>query len=85
MLNYFKILQCMAKSSAGHEQVSLKPMHKERTVTLIFDLATWFLLVTHYLAMIIICTKLLSNPTMHDKVIGQTQTLPVSLNHMQKV
>ena len=57
---FFKIPPRMTKYLAGHEQVSLKPMHKvkKRTVTLTFDLATWFLFVTHYLIMIIICAKL---------------------------
>ena len=45
-----------------------------RTVTLNFDLAIWFLFATHRLVMIIICAKLFLNPTMHDKVIGQTRT-----------
>ena len=57
-------------------KVSLKLMHKvyEWTVTLTFDLAIWFLFVTHRLIMIIICAKLFSNPTMHNKVMGQTLT-----------
>ena len=64
----------MTKLLAGHEQVSLKPMHNvyERTVTLTFHLATWFLFATHHLIMIIICAKLFSNPTMHKKVMGRT-------------
>ena len=45
-----------------------------QTVTLTFDLATWFLFVTHWLVMIIICAKLFSNPTMLNKVMGRTQT-----------
>ena len=44
------------------------------TVTLTFDPAIWFLLATHYLVMMIICAKLFSNPTMHNKVKGRTQT-----------
>ena len=58
---------------------------KVRTVTLAFDLATWFLLTTHRLVIMIIsgkyrlvtmiiCVKLFSNPTMHNKVMGRTQT-----------
>ena len=60
----------------GHEQVSLKPRHNvyERTVILTFNLATWFLFATHRLIIIIICAKLFSNPTMHNKVMGRTQT-----------
>ena len=34
-----------------------------QTVTLAFDLATWFLLATHCLVMIIIGATLFSNPT----------------------
>ena len=51
-------------------------MHKVkvRTVTLIFDLATRFLFMTHRLIMIIICAKLFSNPTMHNEVMGRTRT-----------
>ena len=64
----------MTKFFAGHEQVSLKPAHKvlERTVTLNCKLATWFLFATHRPIMIIICAKLFSNPTMHNKVMGRT-------------
>ena len=43
-------------------------------MTLPFNLATWFLFATHGLIMIIICAKLFSNPTVHNKVIGGTQT-----------
>ena len=51
-------------------------MHKVkvRTVTLIFILATWFLIATHCLVMIIICAKLFLIPIMHNKNIGQTRT-----------
>ena len=51
-------------------------MHKVqvRIVTLIFNLATWFLFATHCLVMIIICAKLFLNPTMHNKVMGRTRT-----------
>ena len=66
----------MTKLLAGHEQVSLKSMHKvkEQTGTLTFNLATWSFFVTHCHIMIIICAKLISNPTMHNKVIGRTRT-----------
>ena len=66
----------MTKLLAGHEQVSLKSMHKvkEQTWTLTFNLATWFFFLTHHHIMIIICAKLISNPTMHNKVIGRTRT-----------
>ena len=43
-------------------------------MSLTFNLATWFLFVTHRLIMIIICAKLFSNPTMNNKVRGRTRT-----------
>ena len=43
-----------------------------KTMTLTFEVATWFLFVTYDLVMLIICAKLFSNPTMHNKVMGQT-------------
>ena len=54
----------------------MKSMHKVevRTVTLTFNLATWFLFPTHSLVMIIICAKLFLNPIMHNKVMGRTRT-----------
>ena len=66
----------------GHEQVSLKSMHKVlvRTVTLTFDLATWFLIMTHCLVMRIICAKLFLNPTMHNKIMGRTRTGSTEVN-----
>ena len=72
----FKIPPRMTKLLAGHEQVSSKPMHnaEERTVTLTFNLAAWFLFATHRLIMILICAKLFSNPTVHNKVMGRTRT-----------
>ena len=45
-----------------------------QTVTLIFDLETWFLSETHHLVMMIISAKLFSNLTMHNKVMGWTRT-----------
>ena len=64
----------MTELLAGHTQVSLKPMHKvyERTVTSTFNLVIRFLIATHRPIMIIICAKLFSNPTMHNKVMGRT-------------
>ena len=44
------------------------------TVTLTFDLETWFLFMTHRLVMMIICAQLFSNPAMHNKVMGRTRT-----------
>ena len=57
MADYFQIPLCITKLWVGHKQVSLKSMHKvyKRTVTLTFDLVTWFLFVTHFLVMMIIC------------------------------
>ena len=49
-------------------------MHKVRTVTLTFILAIWFLFSTHCPVIIIICAILFSDPTMHNKVMGRTQT-----------
>ena len=43
-------------------------------MTLTFDLAIWLLFATHCLIMMIICAKLFSNPTMHNKVMSRTQT-----------
>ena len=62
---------------AGHEQVSLKPMYKDKvqTVTLTSDIAAWFFLfVIHCLVTMNICAELFLNPTMHDKVMGRTAT-----------
>ena len=42
-------------------------------MTLIFNLVIWFLIATHRL-IIIICAKLFSNPTMHNKDMGRTRT-----------
>ena len=42
-------------------------------MTLTLNLVVWFLIATHRLIMTIICAKLFSNPTMHNKVMGQTQ------------
>ena len=73
---FFKIPPRMTKLLAGHDQVSLKPMHKvsEQTWTLTFNLMIWFLFATHFLAMTIICAKSFLNPTMHNKVMGRTRT-----------
>ena len=65
--NYFQIPLSITKLWVGHEQVSLKSMHKVyvQTVTLTFNLATWFLFATHRLVMMIICATLFSNPIMY--------------------
>ena len=69
-----------------NEQASLKPMHnaKEWTMNLTYNLATWFLFVTHPLIMISILLIYHLNPTTHDKIIiaGHEQ---VSLKPMHKV
>ena len=44
------------------------------------DLATWFFIATQCLVMMIICAKLFSNPTMHNKVMGQTGTGSTEVN-----
>ena len=51
-------------------------MHKVKmqTVTLTFNLATWFLFETHSLVMMIMCAKLFSVPTMHNKLMGRPRT-----------
>ena len=51
-------------------------MHKVevQTMTLTFDLVIWFFFATHRVAMMIICAKLFSNPTKHNKVMGRTRT-----------
>ena len=45
-----------------------------QTVTLLFNLVTWFLIATYLLVMMIICAKLFSNPIMHNKVMDRTRT-----------
>ena len=69
------IFKSITKLWVGHEQVSLKFLHKVkvRIVTLTFALATWFLFATHVLVMMIICAKLFSNPIMHNKVMAWTR------------
>ena len=76
MPNYFQIPLCIAKVWVGQNQVSLKSLHKVqvRTVTLAFNLATWFLLATQHVVMMIICAKLFLNPIMHNKAMGRTQS-----------
>ena len=76
MPNYFQILRCITKLWVGHEQVPLKSMHKSLSVDCDFDFdqAIWFLFATQCLVIMIICAKLFSNPTMHNKVMGRTRT-----------
>ena len=66
----------MTKLLAGHEQVSMKPMHKVevRTVTSTFNQAIWFFIATHRLIMIIICAKLFKVPPCITKLwVGHEQ------------
>ena len=42
-------------------------------VTLTFDLATFFLVMTHSFVMMLICAKLFSNSIMHNKGMCWTQ------------
>ena len=72
----------MTKLWAGNKQLSVKYMHKVLTVTLTFDLATWFLFATYSLVMIIIYAKLIINLTVHGKIMGQHKQ--VSLKPMPK-
>ena len=53
----------------------IEAMYKvqERNVILTFDLATWFVFATNFLVMLIICAKLFSNPTMHEKDMSMTR------------
>ena len=64
---HFQIPLCITKLWVGHEQVSMKSMHKVKMRTV-----TWSLFATHHLVMIIICAKLFLNPTTHNKVMGRT-------------
>ena len=43
------------------------------TVTLTFELVSWFLYVTHRLVVMIICAKQFSTSTMHDEVMGRAR------------
>ena len=56
----------------------------ERTGTLTYNLATWFLFATHHLIMMIICANLLfkTPPRMTKLLAGHKQVL---LNPMHKV
>ena len=84
---FFQNPLCITKLWVGHEQVSLKSVHKVqvRTVTLTFNLATWFLFTTQYLVIMIICAKLLLNPTMHNKLMCWTRTGFTESMHKVKV
>jgi hypothetical protein len=43
------------------------------SVTLTFEVRTWFLDVTRFLDVVDICAKLFQNPSMYDKVTVRTQ------------
>jgi hypothetical protein len=45
------------------------------TVTLTFEVGTWFLNTTHHLDVVDICAKLFQNPSMYDKGTVWTQIL----------
>ena len=47
----------------------------------LFILGTWVLFATHCLIMIIVCATFFSNPTMHNKVKGQTQQVCLKFTH----
>ena len=47
---------------------------KYGTITLAFGLVTLCLFPTHRFVMMLICAKLFSNPTMHDKIMGLAWT-----------
>ena len=70
--NNFQIPECRMTLWAEHKM----PMQKlwVWTVTLTFDLATWFLHVTHYLVVMIISANKISNPTnVWNEVMGWTR------------
>ena len=87
----------MTKLWVLHEQVSVKPMHKVlvRTVTLTFDLTTWFLFATHRLFIMIICAKLIFKShhagqtyrpdTILEHTIEQTKTHTNIYTHTDRV
>ena len=60
----------MSRTRTGFTEVYAQSL----SVVLTFDLATWFLFATHCLVMLFICAKLLSNLTLHNKVMGRTGT-----------
>ena len=62
----------MGRTRTGFTEVYAQSLSE--TVTLTFDLVTWFLFATHLLVIMIICAILFSNLTMHNKVMGLTRT-----------
>ena len=60
----------MGRTRTGFAEVYAQSLSEDCDL----DLATWFLIATHRLVMIIICAKLFLNPTMHNKVMGRTRT-----------
>ena len=62
----------MGRTRTGLTEVYAQSLSADCNLDL--NLATWFLIVAHHLVMMIICAKLISNPTMHKKVMGRTQT-----------
>ena len=62
----------MGRTRIGFTEAYAQSLSADRDLDL--NLATWFLFATHYLVMIIFCSKLYLNPTMHNKVMGRTRT-----------
>jgi hypothetical protein len=79
MPSYFKIIQCVTKLQSGHECVYLFTLNcnnvkfQNDSVTLTFEVGTWFLNATHHLDVVDICAKLFHNPSIYDKVTVLTQ------------
>jgi hypothetical protein len=73
-----KIIRCMTKLQSGHECVYLFTLidnvkFQNDSVTLTFEVGTWFLDTTHRLLVVDICAKLFQNPSMYDKVTVWTR------------
>ena len=62
----------MGRKRTGFTEVYAQSLSVDCDLDL--DPPTWLLFATHRLVMMIICAKLFSNPTMHNKVMGRTQT-----------
>ena len=66
----------MGQTQTGSTEVCAQSLSSDCDL----DLATWFLFATHCLVVMIICAKLFSNPTMHNKVMGRTRTGSTEVN-----
>ena len=62
----------MVRTRTGSTEVYAQSLSADCDLNL--DPATCFLFTTHCLVVMIICAKLFSNPSMHNKVMGQTRT-----------